>query len=239
MRARLAFDGPILLLAYGLGGGSLLLFGYFLLFGPLGLVALGLSAWAALAFDAALSIVFFLQHSVMVRAFVGRRLGRYRGAVYAIVSGLVLTGVVLLWQPAGDPLLALHGVPRVALRVAFFAPLALAAWAALSIRGFDPFGVLPLVKGRTVEPAPLSARGPYGLVRQPMYLAVLVMLWAHPVWTADRLLLAGLWSAWTIVGAVLEERDLVAAHGDAYRDYQRRVRMFLPRLTGPRSSPSR
>jgi protein-S-isoprenylcysteine O-methyltransferase Ste14 len=31
-----------------------------------------------------------------------------------------------------------------------------------------------------------------------------------------------------VVGTVLEERDLVAAFGDAYREYQRKVPMLIP-----------
>jgi protein-S-isoprenylcysteine O-methyltransferase Ste14 len=37
-----------------------------------------------------------------------------------------------------------------------------------------------------------------------------------------------LWSAWIVLGTVLEERDLVADVGDAYREYQRRVPMLVP-----------
>jgi protein-S-isoprenylcysteine O-methyltransferase Ste14 len=39
---------------------------------------------------------------------------------------------------------------------------------------------------------------------------------------------AGLWSGWMLVGTLLEERDLVADFGDAYRRYQRQVPMLVP-----------
>jgi hypothetical protein len=37
-----------------------------------------------------------------------------------------------------------------------------------------------------------------------------------------------LWTAWICVGAVLEEADLLADFGDAYRDYRRKVPMLIP-----------
>jgi protein-S-isoprenylcysteine O-methyltransferase Ste14 len=45
---------------------------------------------------------------------------------------------------------------------------------------------------------------------------------------ADGLLLSVLWSAWMVAGTILEERDLVADLGDAYRRYQRQVPMLVP-----------
>jgi hypothetical protein len=36
------------------------------------------------------------------------------------------------------------------------------------------------------------------------------------------------------VGTIFEERDLLAIHGDAYRDYRREVPMVIPRV--PRRS---
>ena len=37
-----------------------------------------------------------------------------------------------------------------------------------------------------------------------------------------------LWTVWMIVGAVFEERDLLASSGDEYRDYQTEVPMSIP-----------
>jgi len=65
-------------------------------------------------------------------------------------------------------------------------------------------------------------------VRHPLYACILAVLWFRPEMMADGLLLAILWSGWIVVGTVLEERDLVADFGDAYRRYQREVPMLVP-----------
>lgn len=49
------------------GAGSLLVFGAVLFFGPFGIVDLKLGTGAALFFDAALSLVFFVRYSLMIR----------------------------------------------------------------------------------------------------------------------------------------------------------------------------
>jgi hypothetical protein len=40
------------------------------------------------------------------------------------------------------------------------------------------------------------------------------------------------------IAVLFEERDLVDHFGDAYREYQRRVPMFIPNLGGGRESPA-
>ena len=37
-------------------------------------------------------------------------------------------------------------------------------------------------------------------------------------------------TAYFIIGSILEERRLLARFGDAYREYQQRVPMLIPRL---------
>ena len=62
----------------------------------------------------------------------------------------------------------------------------------------------------------------------------LIIIWAGPVFTVDRLLHNCLWSIWIVIGATLEERDLVDCFGDAYRSYQKRVPMLLPSSFQPK-----
>jgi hypothetical protein len=54
------------------------------------------------------------------------------------------------------------------------------------------------------------------------------LFWTSPEVTADGLLLSLMWTIWIWVGATLEERDLIAEFGEAYRAYQRQVPMLIP-----------
>jgi len=70
-------------------------------------------------------------------------------------------------------------------------------------------------------------------VRHPLYLVSLIIIWFGPIFTADRLLHNLLWSLWIVIGATLEEKDLVDCFGDAYRDYQQTVPMLIPKSVQP------
>ncbi len=191
----------------------------------------------ALPWDALLSLAFFLQHSVMVRRPIRARLAavipeRYQGALYSIASGVVLALVVVLWQPSETRVLVLHGVTRwVAHGLSTFA-VAVFVFSALALRrSFDPLGLGPIrahLRGRADRADDFVVRGPYLWVRHPLYACVLLLFWTTPDVTADQLLLNVLWSLWIWIATMLEERDLVAQFGEAYRDYQRQVPMLIP-----------
>jgi protein-S-isoprenylcysteine O-methyltransferase Ste14 len=231
-----------MLLAIVLGGGSLI---FFFWPGRPMLVQMRFSPAGALWWNALLSLLFFTQHSVMIRRSVRGRLAavvpaRYDGAFYAITSGLVLTLVALLYQrvPA-PPLLVLHGPLRLIVGVAGLLAVALIAWTIVALRTFDPFGVRPihehLRRGRAASPdaAPFRAkafvvRGPFRWVRHPLYSAIILLLWATPQLSLGRLELAVLWTAWILVATLLEERDLATDFGETYRHYCKQVPMLFP-----------
>jgi protein-S-isoprenylcysteine O-methyltransferase Ste14 len=201
------------------------------------IIPLGWTAGAALAWDAGLSLLFFAQHSIMVRRPVRARLARvvpsrYDGACFAISSGLTLLLVVVLWQRVGIPVFQLDGAARwivLALNGAAAALLVLSGYAVR--RTLDIFGLRPIRthwRGAALELAPFSVDGPFRWVRHPLYACVLALLWIRPQMMADGLLLSILWSAWIVTGTLLEERDLVADFGDVYRRYQRQVPMLVP-----------
>ena len=226
----------ILLLATFVGGGSLLLFVIFLFNGPLHLVTMGWPHRVVLAWDGLLSLMFFAQHSGMLRRGFRIRLARiipphYHAALYAILSGVALTVLIVFWQSSATVLCSLKGSLRWLVRGLFFLALGGFAWGAYALRSFDPLGLTAIRvhrRGKQLPPQEFVVRGPYLWVRHPLYLFSILLIWSCPDMTADRLFFNMLWTVWIYVGTVLEEADLVAAFGEAYRDYQRKVPRLIP-----------
>ncbi|MCE9592612.1 MAG: hypothetical protein K8S98_00325 [Planctomycetes bacterium] len=75
----------------------------------------------------------------------------------------------------------------------------------------------------------LVTHGPYALVRNPIYLSVIVFTWAAVATHlgVETVLLGLAITAGMVVRALIEERLLRAAY-PAYADYARRVRRFVP-----------
>ncbi len=226
----------LMFLSVGIGGGSLVLFAFFLTYGTPLAIPIARTDAARLAFDCLLCLVFFLQHSGMVRRSVKERLAKclptaYLPAIYSIASGAVLIGLVLPWQPTDQFLFHLTGLGRwVSGGVALLAVVGF-AWGTRALGKFDPFGILPLkaaLSKNTSCPTPFIVRGPYVYVRHPLYLFTLVLIWSTPRLSTDQLLFNVLWTAWIFAGTKLEERDLIAEFGQTYRDYQSTVPMLIP-----------
>jgi len=222
--------------AYVIGGGSLALFGAFLVVGPFAFVRFDASQSQVLIWDGFLSVLFFVQHSGMVRApfrsWLASALPRsYHAAVYAVASGTVLAGVVFLWQTSSTVLFRIQGPLQWLPRTLCLLALAGFVWAILALRTFDPFGRIPIMvelRGKPLRSPEFVLRGPYLWVRHPLYFFVLVLIWSASEVTSDRLFFNLLWTGWIVVATMLEERDLVAEFGEGYRRYQRTVPMLLP-----------
>ena len=104
-----------------IGGGSLLLFGVFLVIGPLAIVRFYDSEHQILLWDGFLSLLFFIQHSGMIRTSFRDQLAHimprhYHPSFYAIASGIVLTAVVLFWHPSQMFLYGVTGSLRLLVR---------------------------------------------------------------------------------------------------------------------------
>jgi methanethiol S-methyltransferase len=226
----------IMHLAVLLGGGSLLLFGAFLLAGPIVAVHFGLTERQALLWDAMLSVLFFVQHSGMIRRSFRTRLStvipsHYHPSIYAIASGIVLTAVVLMWQPTQQVLYQAEGLLRWLSRAAAVLAIAGFSRGVRALGSFDAFGVEPIrahLRNRPLRASAVIIRGPYRWVRHPLYLFVLILIWSNPDVHLDRLLFNVLWTLWIVHGTCLEERDLVAEFGEQYRRYQKAVPMLIP-----------
>ncbi|MDP2497131.1 MAG: isoprenylcysteine carboxylmethyltransferase family protein, partial [Candidatus Palauibacterales bacterium] len=89
-------------------------------------------------------------------------------------------------------------------------------------------------RGRDLDAPEFQTPGLYRWVRHPLYLGFLLAFWCTPTMTAGHALFAGVWTGWILLAIRFEERDLVRHHGEAYREYRRRVRKLVPL---PKSGP--
>jgi len=226
------------MMAVGLliGGGSLILFGVFLAIGPMPIVHFHALDYRAILWDGLLSIIFFIQHSGMLRRSFRTRLApmisrHYHPATYAIASGITLTAVLLLWQPSSKVVYQTEGSLRLLARAISLLAVVGLVWGARTLRSFDPFGLNPIrayLHGRQLEAPEFIYRGPFLWVRHPLYFLTLVLIWSASNVSLDRLLFNVLWTFWVVLGAYLEEKDLAAEFGEKYHQYQRHVPMLFP-----------
>ena len=226
----------IIIISTVLGGGSLLLFGAFLIIRPFNIIRFNASEAQVLVWDGFLSLLFFIQHSGMIRESFRNRLSSiippyYYSAIYSIVSGIVLIIVVLLWQISQTILFQIQGPLQLLPRAICLLGIIGFIWGVRALGTFDPFGRIPILANlhrKQLRSPNFVVRGPYFWVRHPLYFFMLVIIWSVPVVNSDRLLFNVVWTFWIVIGSYLEEKDLVAEFGEKYQFYQKTVPMLFP-----------
>lgn len=190
--------------------------------------------WVALVWSAYLAV-----HSAMISITVTERLKRALGDGYRFYrlffntfALVTLVPVVLYTRGVkGAPLLAWEG-PLAAVRWAM-----LAAGVALFVAGSLHYDMQQFLGIRQIREGArqtlinasgtLDASGILGLIRHPYYTATILLFWAGDLDTTS-LVVNVVVTVYVVVGTLLEERKLRLELGDAYRDYQARVSMFVP-----------
>lgn len=192
--------------------------------------------------------LFGLQHSVMARPGFKARWTRLvppsiERSTYVMLSNAVL--VLLYWQWRTMPA-AIWDVELPAGRLVLWTLFGLGWVIALAstfmINHFDLFGLRQVYLASRAKPytdLEFHVRFFYRLVRHPLMLGFIIAFWAAPTMTAGHLLFSIVMTGYILVATRIEERDLVAALGDDYRNYRREVPALLPLGRRPRGGPSR
>ncbi len=157
---------------------------------------------------------------------------RYHRLAFNLFSTLTLVPIALYSLSLSTaPLFTWEG-PLRWLQVAFIltgAALMIAGAANSDFREFIGLSQIsrPDACGGISADCELNTSGILGMVRHPWYTAVMVLLWARDLDLA-AIIVNTVLTVYVIVGTHLEERKLIAAFGQTYRDYQQNVSMFLP-----------
>lgn len=190
----------------------------------------------ALLINMGLLTAFALQHSIMARPAFKRAFTRIipteiERSTYVLASTLLLGAIVYYWQPMGVVIWEVSNPLAIAAIYTVFA----IGWAILfiatfQINHFDLFGLRQVwlaFRGRPYSHLPFKTPVLYRYMRHPLYVGMMMGMWAAPTMTIAHLVFALLSTGYIIVGAMLEERDLEKALPE-YRQYKNAVPMFMP-----------
>lgn len=200
----------------------------------------------ALLINLVLLGLFAMQHSVMARPAFKRWWNRFvpppvERSTYVLFSSLALLLMFWQWRPMGGVIWHVeNSTGRLLLYGLFTCGWLLVLVSTFLINHFDLFGLRQVylyLRGKEYTSLRFATPGPYKLVRHPLYVGWFFAFWATPSMTAAHLVFALLTTAYILVAIQLEERDLLAAHGESYAEYRRQVPMLVPRFFARKSMP--
>lgn len=194
-----------------------------------------------IAVDTALALQFAIPHSLLLLPSTRRSISvligsAFYGLLFCVATCASLLLMFVFWRTSEVPFWGLSGMGRLAVEGAF-----VGSWVALlysiSLTGLGyQTGLTPWLRWFRGQDQPrrgFNPRGAYLWIRHPVYLSFLGLIWFNPAMSLDRLLLAGVWTAYILIGSYLKDERLAFYVGEPYREYQTRVTGFPLAFLGP------
>jgi methanethiol S-methyltransferase len=199
--------------------------------------------------DTMLIGLFAIQHSVMARQGFKRWWLRIvpssiERSTYVLFASFALLILYWQWQPVLAPVWTVHNpIATAVLDGVFWLGWVVLVASTFLLSHFELFGlsqVFSRLFGKPLSNVEFRAPLLYRRVRHPIYLGVLLAVWATPTMTVGHLLFSVLITCYILIGIQLEERDLVQQFGDQYRRYREHAAMLVPlpgrKFTGPKDA---
>jgi methanethiol S-methyltransferase len=188
--------------------------------------------WLAVGWTAWFAVHSLLASLPVKRAVAARWPALMPGYRLAFNAFALLSILPLLWATfalGGPPVIAWRGGAAWVAHGLTLLALGLFLW---SLRCYDSaefFGLRQWRRRvRSVEDQERLHISPlHRYVRHPWYGIGLLLLWSRDLDSA-QLLASGLATGYFVIGSRLEERKLIAYHGDRYRRYRERVPALVP-----------
>lgn len=192
----------------------------------------------ALIVNIILLSIFAIQHTIMARPGFKRWLAKFMDpamerSLFVLLSSAALILLYWQWQPMTERVWNIEGALYIKIiQVIFWSGWAMVLISTFLISHFHLFGlqqVFQRFKNESLSNPRFQKNLFYKLVRHPIMTGFIVAFWAEPVMTQGHFLFAVVTTIYIFVAVkFLEERDLVALHGDTYRDYQKSTPMIIP-----------
>jgi protein-S-isoprenylcysteine O-methyltransferase Ste14 len=193
----------------------------------------------SLLIDAALLLLFAVQHSVMARPGFKRVWTRIvpeeiERSTFVLFASLALALVCWQWRALPQSVWSIEDpIAAKGLLVVSWSGWGLLLLSTFLISHFHLFGLSQgfarLLGSKLPEPAFVTPFL-YRWLRHPIYAGFILAFWAAPHMSLGHLFFAVATTGYIFVGIWFEERDLIAFFGDRYRQYRATVGMLVPKI---------
>ncbi|MEO8316871.1 MAG: methanethiol S-methyltransferase [Bradyrhizobium sp.] len=187
--------------------------------------------------DTMLIGLFAIQHSVMARQGFKRWWTRVvpsavERSTYVLSTSFALLILYWQWQPMPAPVWTVQSpIAAGVIDGIFWLGWVVLVASTYMLDHFEMFGlsqVFARLSGKQLSETKFRAPLLYRHVRHPIYLGILLAVWATPAMTAGHLLFSALVTGYILIGIQLEEHDLIQQFGDQYRRYRKHAAMLIP-----------
>ena len=184
-------------------------------------------------------VMFAVIHSVtaslpfkrMVVRILGIRVEKSYKLVYSLIAVITISPLAYLLYNNPGPFLYIVPSPW--------------SWSMVAVQLFGAYiGARALMDARnrfelrgqlsaphTPDAGLMDVRGVYRWIRDPFLLSGLIIVWFTPFMTTNLLVIYILTTIYLYMGSLHVETRLVSQFGDDYREYEKKVRRIIPRLT--------
>lgn len=191
----------------------------------------------ALTINVFLVFLFGFFHSLMARESFKRWWTRIippdaERPTFVLQSALFLSVAMIFWQPMPQVIWQLEGMAEVGVLVLFVLGVVTVFTSTFLIDHFELFGLKQVWSAGQEKPASepeFVTPFLYRIVRHPMQLGVLVLLFATPQMTIGHLIFSVAMTIYVLIGLCFEERALLREFGVDYARYREEVPMLIPR----------